>query len=122
MRIELQSLIQSIIFMCFIFYIFNGDSTSGPSQDPRGLWPPPHIFGKSERFFFIFGSILSSLKFFKRTLLFLFKDVTTVLEAIPVWSLVRYISDTSQYRCTVSGLPLFYIYIYVCMCLCIYIL
>ena len=39
------------------------------------------------------------------------KDVNTVSEAIPVWSPVRYISDTGQYRCTVSGLPLFFIFI-----------
>ena len=59
-----------------------------------------------------------------------FKDVNTISEAVPVWPPVRYISDTGQYRCTVSGLPLLYIYIYiymyvcmyVCMCLCIYIL
>ena len=64
----------------------------------------------------------------------LIKDVNTV----PVWPPVRYISDTGQYRCTVSDLPLFFIFIniyiyiyiyicmyvcmYVCMCLCIYIL
>ena len=59
------------------------------------------------------------------------KDVNTVPEAVPVWLLVQYISDTGQYRCTVSGLPLFfifiyiyiYIYIYVCMYVfvCVYI-
>ena len=59
------------------------------------------------------------------------KDVNTVPEAVPVWPPVQYISDTGQHRCTVSGLPLFfifininiyiYIYMYVCMCLCIYI-
>ena len=38
------------------------------------------------------------------------KDVNTVPEAVPVWPSVRYISDTSQYRCTVSGLLLFYIF------------
>ena len=49
------------------------------------------------------------------------KDVNTVPEAVPVWPPVRYISDTGQYRCTVSGLPLFYIYIYiyVCMYVCV---
>ena len=42
-------------------------------------------------------------------------------EVVPVWPAVRYISDIGQYRCTVSGLPLFfifiniYIYIYVCV-------
>ena len=41
------------------------------------------------------------------------KDVNTVPEAVPIWPPVRYISDTGQYRCTVSGLPLFYIYMYV---------
>ena len=41
------------------------------------------------------------------------KDVNTVPEAVPIWPPVRYISDTDQYRCTVSGLPLFYIYMYV---------
>ena len=53
------------------------------------------------------------------------KDVNTVPEAVPVWPPVRYISDIGQYRCTVSGLPLFFvfIYIYVCMyvCICVYI-
>ena len=39
------------------------------------------------------------------------KDVNTVPEAVLVWSPVRYISDTGQYRCTVSGLLLFYTYI-----------
>ena len=39
------------------------------------------------------------------------KGVNTILEAVPVWSVVRYISDTDQYRCTVSGLPLFFIFI-----------
>ena len=48
------------------------------------------------------------------------KDVNTVPEAVPVWPPVRYISDTGQYRCTVSGLPLFYIYIYVCVSVYIY--
>ena len=57
------------------------------------------------------------------------KGVNTVPEAIPIWLAVRYISDTDQYRCTVSGLPLFfiyiykylyiYIYIYICMCVCV---
>ena len=56
------------------------------------------------------------------------KDVNTVPEAVPVWPPVRYISDTGQYRCTVSGLLLFYIYIYiyiyvyVCDCVYIYII
>ena len=55
------------------------------------------------------------------------KDVNTVPEAVPVWPPVRYISDTGQYRCTVSGLPLYYIYIYiyiymyVCMYVSVYI-
>ena len=39
------------------------------------------------------------------------KGVNTVPEAVPVWLVVRYISNTGQYRCTVSGLPLFNIYI-----------
>ena len=47
------------------------------------------------------------------------KDVNTVSEAVPVWPPVRYISDTGQYRCTVSGLPLFYIYIYIYMYVCV---
>ena len=38
------------------------------------------------------------------------KDVNTVLEAVPIWPPIRYISDTGQYRCIVSGLPLFYIF------------
>ena len=45
-----------------------------------------------------------------------FKDVNTIPEAVPVWPPVRYISDTGQYRCTVSDLLLFYIfniYIYI---------
>ena len=46
------------------------------------------------------------------------KGVNTVLEAVPVWPTVRYISNTDQYRCTVSGLPL-YIYLYICMCVCV---
>ena len=38
------------------------------------------------------------------------KGVNTIPEAVPVWPAVRYISDISQYQCTVSGLPLvFYI-------------
>ena len=49
------------------------------------------------------------------------KDVNTVPEAVPVWSPVRYISDTGQYRCTVLGLLLFYIYIYICMYVCMYV-
>ena len=40
-----------------------------------------------------------------------YKEVNIVPEVVPVWSLVRYISDTGQYQCTVSGLPLFYIII-----------
>ena len=52
------------------------------------------------------------------------KDVNIVPEAVPVWPPVRYISDTGQYRCTVSGLPLFFIfiniYMYVCVCVYIY--
>ena len=40
------------------------------------------------------------------------KKVNTLPKAVPVWPAVRYISDTGQYWCTVSGLPLFYIYIY----------
>ena len=45
------------------------------------------------------------------------KDVNTVPEAVPVWPLVRYISDT--------GVPFrvyryfIYIYIYVCVCVCV---
>ena len=58
------------------------------------------------------------------------KGINTVLEVVLVWSAVRYISDTGQYWCTVSGLPLFfifininiYIYMYVCMCVYIYII
>ena len=38
------------------------------------------------------------------------KDVNTVPEAVPVWPSAQYISDTGQYRCTVSDLPLFYIF------------
>ena len=49
------------------------------------------------------------------------KDVNTVPEAVPVWSPVRYISDTGQYRCTVLGLLLFYIYIYICMYVYMYV-
>ena len=30
------------------------------------------------------------------------KGVNTVTEVVPIWSLVRYISDTDQYRYTVS--------------------
>ena len=50
------------------------------------------------------------------------KGVNTVPEAVPVWLTVRYISDTGQYGCTVSGLLLFLylsIYIYVCVCVCV---
>ena len=39
------------------------------------------------------------------------KGVNTVPEAVPVWPAVRYISDAGQYRCTVSGLPLFFVFI-----------
>ena len=53
------------------------------------------------------------------------KDVNTVPEAVPVWPPVRYISDTGQYWCTVSGLPLFFIFIniniYICMYVFVYI-
>ena len=63
------------------------------------------------------------------------KGVNTVPEAVPVWPAVQYISDTGQYRCTVLGLPQFFIFInkyiyiyiymyvcmYVCMCVCVYI-
>ena len=38
------------------------------------------------------------------------KEVNTVSEAVPIRPLVRYISNISQYRCTVSDLPLFYIF------------
>ena len=53
------------------------------------------------------------------------KGVNTISEAVPVWPVVRYILDIGQYRCTVSGLPLFfifiniYIYIYACMYVCV---
>ena len=36
-----------------------------------------------------------------------FKEVNTVSEAVPVWPAVRYILDTDQYWCTISGLSLF---------------
>ena len=130
LRWELNSnLLLRALFLCVSYFIFLMTTLLVDHHKIRGGFPPPHIFGKSEWFFFIFGIILSSLKFFKRTLLFLFKDVNTVPEVIPVWPLVRYISDTSQYRCTVSGLPLFfifinkYIYIHICMyvCVCVYI-
>ena len=49
------------------------------------------------------------------------KDVNTVPEAVPVWPPVRYISNTGQYRCTVSGLPLFFIFIYIYMYVSVYI-
>ena len=39
------------------------------------------------------------------------KGVNTISEVVPVWPVVRYISDTDQYWYTVSGLLLFYIYI-----------
>ena len=50
------------------------------------------------------------------------KGVNTVPKAVPVWPALRYILDTDQYRCTVSGLSLLYIYIYiyVCVCVCMY--
>ena len=51
----------------------------------------------------------------------LIKNVNTVPEAVPVWPPVQYISDTGQYRYTVSGLPLYYIYIYIYMYVCVYI-
>ena len=37
------------------------------------------------------------------------KEVNIVPEAVLIWPVVRYISDTSQYRYTISGLPLFYV-------------
>ena len=55
------------------------------------------------------------------------KGVNIVPEAVLVWPAVRYISDICQYRCTVSGLPLFfifiniYIYIYMYVYVCVYI-
>ena len=51
------------------------------------------------------------------------KGVNTVLEAVPVWLAVRYISDTGQYWCTVSGLLLFFIFIniYIYIYICVYI-
>ena len=39
------------------------------------------------------------------------KGVNTVPEVVPLWPVVQYISDTDQYRYTVSGLPLFFIFI-----------
>ena len=48
------------------------------------------------------------------------KGVNTVPKAVLVWPALRYILDTDQYRCTVSGLSLLYIYIYVCVCVCMY--
>ena len=61
------------------------------------------------------------------------KGVNTVLEAVPVWPTVRYISNTDQYRCTVSDLPLFFIfiknifffyilYLYIYIYVCVYII
>ena len=53
------------------------------------------------------------------------KGVNTIPEVVLVWPVIRYISDIGQYRCTVLGLPLFfifiniYIYIYVCVCVCV---
>ena len=41
------------------------------------------------------------------------KEVNTVSEIVSVWPVIRYISSTGQYRCTVSGLSLIYIYIYI---------
>ena len=46
----------------------------------------------------------------KRILALQIKEVNTILEDVPVWPQVRYISRTGQYRCTVSSLPLFYIF------------
>ena len=40
------------------------------------------------------------------------KDVNTVPEVVSVWSPIRYILDTGQYRCIVSNLPLFFIILY----------
>ena len=39
------------------------------------------------------------------------KGVNIVPKAVSVWPAVRYISDTNQYQCTVSGLLLFFIFI-----------
>ena len=39
------------------------------------------------------------------------KGVNTISETVLVWPVVQYISDTDQYRCTVSGLPLFFVFI-----------
>ena len=52
------------------------------------------------------------------------KGVNTVPKAVPVWPALRYILDTDQYRCTVSGLSLLYIYIYIYMYMyvCVYII
>ena len=40
------------------------------------------------------------------------KEINTILETVPVWPAVRYISDTGQYRCTISDLPLFFTILY----------
>lgn len=40
------------------------------------------------------------------------KGVNIVSETVPIWPKVRYISDTGQYRCTVSGLQLFFTILY----------
>ena len=40
------------------------------------------------------------------------KGVNTVPDAVPVWPAVRYISDTGQYQCTISDLPLFFTILY----------
>ena len=45
------------------------------------------------------------------TTLEIVKKVNTVPEIVLVWSLVRYISDTGQYRYTISSKLLFYIII-----------
>ena len=52
------------------------------------------------------------------------KRVNTIPKVVPVWPVLRYILDTDQYRCTVSGLSLLYIYIYmyVYVCVCVYII
>ena len=47
------------------------------------------------------------------------EGVNIVPKAVSVWLAVQYISDTCQYWCTVSGLPLFFIFI--CMYVCVYI-
>ena len=83
-----------------------------------GLFEVCLVFGRAKSFKLQFSIILVVDLCFAN-------DVNTVLETVPVWPPVRYISDIGQYRCTVSGLPLFFvfIYIYVCMyvCICVYI-